>query len=1482
MFAASILYITSLARIIYWYLYADRNQLELMDQWSTILADSIHALAWLIIILFSIYNHRNRIVSSGSLFIYFLLESLVNIYLAINILMDLFNDNNNQELWMINYDSSMIIMKLIYIASILYIFYLECYSNQDSMKRKFGTKSLKSKLINPECSASFFSRITFSWFTKLVKRQWRQKSLQQENMWLLSLENTSNLLMQSFRQSYNGYREKNKQFNMMSILIRLYLPELLWIALLKLIACVFLFINPIMLNRIITFLKPTNTEPYWRGFVYAFIMFISPMFESLFTNQHEYQINMITMRMKTCITAIVYQKSLRLSPTAKQKFSTGEIVNLISVDTLRIVDLINNINTLWWAPLQICIGLYLVWLQLSYASLAGFSYMLLIVPVNIMLTNLIRSYQLRLMTRKDSRSKLMNEILNGIKVIKLNAWERHFETKINHLRSLEMKQLKYIAYCNTFMTTFFSSGSIFVALFSFMAYTLMSDDNVLDANRAFVSLSLFNIIRVPLTFLPLFFSFAAIALVSLKRLNEFINAPELSDYSETIIHSNKQSFESKNNENDDDDNDKQQQQIAIRISNGNFNWIENDPIPTIHDINLTIRKHQLIGIVGGVGSGKSSLLSACLGEMEKLNDGRVEIDGRIAYVPQEAWILNATIRDNILLNKKYDEKKYKKVLDTCALQLDMAMFAAGDLTEVGEKGINLSGGQKQRISLARAVYSNSDIYLLDNPLSALDAHVSQHIFENVIGPNGCLRNKTRILVTTKLSLLPKMNEIIYISRGEIKDQGRFEQLIENDGPFSKYVAEYFLDQQNGIVTDLDQPDSEFINQIEPKIKQAIEHVQLSRSISYNRNISMNEQQQRLQHSTFTNQSNIDYNQSQRLQQQTESTMFESGEINFIETSTRQINDGRLIQTEEMAEGSVKLINHKIFLKTIGWYICLSVMLTLLLSNLFQIMSSLWLTDWSNDSLRPSNELTNNLRWERIIVFAVLGIIEVFFTFLGTLQTSLGCVRASRILHNKMITHIIRAPMSFFDTTPLGRILNRFTKDIDVVDLRISSNIRLFIMQIYRTIVAFGLIGLEAPIILAFFLPLTIGYYILQKLFIQTSRQLKRIEAVSRSPLNNHLSETVNGITSIRAYGLTKKFQRIMLKRIDDNNQSYWLGFTAARWLAIRLEFISYSIVFLATLFAILSRGTLSPGVAGLAISYSLNITAILNLLIRGYSEIETNFVSVERIVEYISTPEEKQLISNELERLPFDWPEKGEISFENYSTQYRSGLKLCLKRINLLIPGGSKVAIVGRTGSGKSSFALALFRVLEPIEGTIYIDNIDIRKVTLETLRKSLTIVPQDPIIFTATLRENVDTLSRFNDEQCIQALKDAKMNEFLENINYNLDYMLTSNDNLSVGQRQLICLARALLKRSSIIVFDEATASVDHETDGHIHDTIFSETFQTKTVFMIAHRLDYIMNYDYILVMDNGEMIEFDNPNRLIKNIDGQFYSLAKEAKII
>ncbi|KPM09730.1 ABC transporter-like protein 15 [Sarcoptes scabiei] len=1344
-------------RIIFWFLWANRN-----DPLAPLIDDSLKTISWIIVTIILFRNHHQNRPSSASVFVFLVTESAIHLFFITLFWLNIFDVIYPQSLYDLESTPSMVMLKTFYTLIVMNFLLFECQTDTDSTQidSRSSNKSLREKLISPETISSFFSKITFSWFTEFVMKVWHNKTAFQEDLWLLNSDQTSQQVLQPFKRFYQKLRNQKRSISIMRILFRIYWLDLLWIAFLRLCSSLFIFVNPIVLDSIISFLNPTNTEPKWKGFLYSILMFVSPMLESMFNSQHEYRINLVTMRMKTSITAIVYHKSLRLSNIARQRFSTGEIVNLISVDAFRIVDLVNNLNTIWSAPLQILVGVYLLWLQLRYASFAGFSFMLLVVPINIILTQTIRTLQLRLMSKKDSRSKLINEILNGIKVIKLNSWENHFERKINEFRSIEMKQLRFIAYCQAFMNSFFSSASIFVALFSFLAFTLISPDNVLDANRAFVSLALFNVIRIPLVFLPLFFNFVGIALVSIDRLNQFLQCSEVENLLE-----NPGRFPSKIEREQSNTFDK----THLKISNGNFAWNKDDPIPTLSDINIVIESRRLVGIVGGVGSGKSSLMSAILGEMEKLS-GKVDIRGRIAYVPQEAWILNDTIRENILLNKKYDAKKYKKVLEACSLEVDLTMFAAGDMTEVGEKGINLSGGQKQRISLARAIYSNSDIYLLDNPLSALDAHVSKHIFDNVIGPKGCLRNKTRVLVTSKLSLLPMMDHIIYMSRGEIKDNGKFDDLLESRGEFSEYVSEYYIDHEK---EDLD--DEEWADEIKPKIQPVIEKVIRSQSLQMNRDHSI--QESRLFASNFISQ-----------------TFHRSKELSFIESEeilleNIDFNKGRLIGDENIAEGEISSVNQKIYLKTIGFYFCMLILDSLLVSNVFQILNSLWLSEWSNDSLRPLEEQT------------------VIFSFFGTLGICLGCVKASKILHDRMLKRVLRAPMSFFDTTPIGRILNRFTRDIDTVDSRISTNLRIFIMQVLRTFVAFGFIGFQTPLIVLFFVPLIFGYYWLQGIYRYTLRQLKRIESVTRSPMNNLLSETVNGITSIRAYGLSRKFTRDMWRKIDDNNQSYWLGFVAARWLAVRLEFISYSVVFLAAFFAVYSKGSISPGLAGLAISYSLNITSILNLLIRTYSEVETNFVSVERIVEYIEIPKEKQLISPDLAMLPYDWPSSGEILFENYSTQYRPGLKLCLKRINLKIPSGSKVAIVGRTGSGKSSLSLALFRILNPIDGTIYIDDVNIRNITLERLRQSLTIVPQDPLIFTATLRDNIDVLEQHSDSEIIEAISLANLNNFFETINNNLYYYLASSDDLSVGQRQLICLARALLKKNLIVVFDEATA---------------------------------------------------------------------------
>lgn len=1279
----------------------------------------------------------------------------------------------------------------------------------------------------PESIASYFSKITFSWFTELIFKARRVRALQQSDLWHLHATNLASAVAPPFERLLDRWSARQKQgkpslpaeqVSAIRYLMSIYWCEFAIICLIKLVASMFIFVNPIVLDWIINFMNPANNEPQWRGFLYTTLMFLSPMFESFATNQHEYRINQLTMKMKTAITSAVYRKSLRLSNTSRQQYTTGEIVNFIMVDCQRVVDFFNQINTVWSAPLQIVIGVYLLYVQLNVAAFAGFSFMLVIMPLNVWITRQIKKIQSRMMVEKDGRSKLMDEILNGIKLIKLSAWEAHFERKLLNFRNREVAQLKVYAWYNTMLNSIFSSAVFFVALISFLTFTLMSSDNILDANKAFVSLALFNIVRIPLAFLPMVLSAGGIAIVSMRRIDRYLSSPEIDD--NLVMHLRQATTPELESDEAEDEEKEVEQPEVIRINDGSFSWDSGDSEPILKDVNLSIKKGQLIAVIGGVGAGKSSLLSTLLGDMVKLS-GAVHARGKIAFVPQEAWIRNASIRENIIMNKRYDEKRYRAVLDKCELQFDMAMFAAGDATEVGEKGINLSGGQRQRISIARAVYSNSDIYLFDDPISALDAHVGKNIFDKVVGPKGCLGNKTRVLVTHKLSLLTQVDQIIYIDNATIAEMGTFNQLINNAGPFSEYVAEYFLNQ-NEIHKggEEDQDELQFRSQLQSQIKPVIDRVELSRSLSTGSNLG----------------------RSQLLSSKSMGKLSQSSIHRSARLTQSQEGRGRLIKKEEVEEGSVKIANHIKYFQTVGYYVCFNILFGFTISNAFQVLGSLWLSDWSNDALDPVKAIDLNQRYIRIAVYSVLGIFEAVFSFVGTLLINIYCVVASKLLHNQMLHCILRVPMSFFDTTPIGRIMNRFSRDIDIIDLQISLNVRLLSMQIFRLIVAFGLIALEAPAILFFLFPLTLMYYIVQRLYINTSRQLKRIEAVTRSPLNNFLGESINGAVSIRCYGLVKTFMREMNRRIDENNRSYWLNFTAARWLAVRLEFLSYTIVFIATVFAVFSKGTITPGIAGLAISYSLNITSILNIFIRGSTELETNFVSVERITEYTELETEKSFARK---LAPRGWPNRGEIVFSKYSTQYRPGLPMCLKGIDIVIQPGSKVAIVGRTGSGKSSLLLALFRLLPAVEGAIYVDNINIEHIGLKELRSSMRIVPQDPVIFSGTIRDNIDILGQHNDQKIVESLDKANLHNFLESIDNNLDYEITAgSDRLSKGQRQLVTLARGLIDESKIIVFDESTSGKfpkQTHTFWYFIDNIFNGYMQTNTKKLWITRPKYI-----------------------------------------
>lgn len=983
---------------------------------------------------------------------------------------------------------------------------------------------------------------------------------------------------------------------------------------------------------------------------------------------------------------------------------------------------------------------------------------------------------------------------------------------------------------------------------TFATYVQISPENILDAKTAFVSISLFNLLRFPISMLPMIITSLVQANVSLTRLNKFLNADELDPDAVTK-----------------DKNIKK----PITIENGTFAWghDDEDGKPVLHNLDIEIEEGSLVAVVGSVGAGKSSLCSAILGEMEK-QSGRVNVNGNIAYVAQQAWIQNATLEDNILFNNKKNEDRYFSCIRACALQSDLDMLPGGDQTEIGEKGINLSGGQKQRVSLARAVYSDADIYLLDDPLSAVDSHVGKHIFENVIGPEGILKGKTRILVTHGLTYLPKVEKIVVLKNGTITEQGSYKELIEKKGEFQEFLLQYLAEENE------DEEDLEELEDIKMQLESTLGKERLQRQISRTKRESESES---IGHDGIGEHRGSIRHRSKKISE-SEKTKPAIAPPQQVEAKAGQ----KLIEKEKAETGKVQLSVYGYYIRAIGIMSTCMTVVFYILSQACTVGSNVWLTAWSSESaLQNETGQDPAVRDKYLGVYGALGIGQALFILGGAFSLSFGALDAAEGLHTNILKNVLRLPMSFFDTNPVGRMINRFGKDVDTMDNILPWSIRSWLMCLFQVIATFVAIIYATPVFVVVMLPTMIIYYFVQVLYVSTSRQLKRIESVSRSPIYSHFQETIQGASTIRAFGRSHQFMLESEKKVDTNQVSSFPSVMANRWLAIRLEFIGNILTFFAALFAVLGRDTISGGLVGLSVSYALSVTQTLNWLVRMTSDVETNIVAVERIKEYTETTQEAEWEIPE-KKPPEYWPEHGVVEFNKYSTRYREGLDLVVKDIDCKISGGEKIGIVGRTGAGKSSLTLALFRIIEAASGNITIDKIDISKIGLHDVRRRLTIIPQDPVLFSGTLRMNLDPFNLYDDEKVWSALEHSHLKDFVSGLNAGLQHEVSEGgENLSVGQRQLVCLARALLRKTRVLVLDEATAAVDLETDDLIQQTIRRE-FADCTVITIAHRLNTIMDSSRVLVLDKGEIREFESPENLLKDKKSIFYSMAKDAGLV
>ncbi|XP_041841880.1 ATP-binding cassette sub-family C member 12-like [Melanotaenia boesemani] len=1210
------------------------------------------------------------------------------------------------------------------------------------------------------------------------------------------------------------------------------------------------FFGPaVLVYEILNYIDYPEESTVTHGVGLAFALFTSEFCKAFFISLL-WAINLRTaVRLKGAFSLVAFQKVISLR--VHSGISVGEMINVLTNDGHRLFEavLLGSFTLSTPVLFIVCIG-YACYI-LGYTALTGVCTYLIFVPVQVLLAKFINKFRGKAMQTTDSRVRTMNEILNSIKLIKMYAWEESFEKKIASLRKTEKKQIQLVSYIQNANTSMTSIIPTMATVLTFLVHTLLGLQ--LNTSEAFTTIAIFNAMRFSLALMPLCVKSLAEAAVSVARLRKILliqnSEPYLmqkKDSNSAIVMINATLSWTKPNSSSDQPASQANRGMEQKTDEISQNG-PTDTLPTLRNISFTLPKGNLLGVCGNVGSGKTSLISSILEQMH-LHQGSITADGTFAYVSQQAWIFHGTVQENILMGEPFHQAKYDRVVDVCCLRADLEILPYGDQTEIGERGLNLSGGQKQRISLARAVYSNKDILLLDDPLSAVDAHVGKHIFEECIKKE--LQGKSVILVTHQLQYLEFCDDILVLEEGEIREAGNHRTLMKANGRYAQLISNYQLEQSK---------------------TQTEEEDVLSQDATQLKEVELRE-------------------------------CADSGIVNPAFDMTDEINDettadqksvktgDQLVSQESSSEGSVSWRVYHQYCQAAGGYIM--TFLTILIIVLMigsTAFSNWWLSFWlgqGNGSNTTSNQgdISQNPRLHfyqtiygvMVIVMVVLALIKCFFYTHVTL-------RASCKLHDTMFKKIIGSPMSFFDTTPTGRILNRFAKDQEELDTVLPLHMDPFLQ--FCLLVTFTIIVIASvfPAMLVAVIVMGALFTLILFIFQRSIRQMKKMENISRSPCISLTTSILQGLSTIHAYNTRDSHIKLFKSLNDINSNHYLLFHSGTRWLSFWLDFMACSMTLLVALFVMLtSNEVISPALKGLAMSYTIQLRGMLQFVVRQSTEVEARFNSVERLLEYITDCKSEAPRRIKEAQIPEDWPKNGAITFQDYKMRYRENTPIVLNGLDFLIQAGEKLGIVGRTGSGKSSLGVALFRIVEPAGGTILIDGVDIMSIGLQDLRSKLSIIPQDPVLFIGTVRYNLDPFDNYTDEEIWTALEKTYMKDCISRLEGKLQApVLENGENFSVGERQLICMARALLRNSKIILLDEATASIDAETDTLIQSTI-KEAFSDCTMLTIAHRISTVMHTDRILVMDKGEAVELDPPEVLKERPDSLFSSLLTAANTV
>ncbi|BFZ59390.1 ATP-binding cassette glutathione S-conjugate transporter ycf1 [Saitoella coloradoensis] len=1282
---------------------------------------------------------------------------------------------------------------------------------------------------SPLVYANIFSKITFSWMTPMMKKGYNT-FLTENDLWTTRKEDSTEYL--AGRLEYYWDKELLKEkVNLWRVLFKAYGGPYAAAAFFKLAQDVLAFTQPQLLRLLISFVNTyTSDHPdsYVKGFAIAGSMFAVSLIQTMFLHQYFQRAFETGMRTRVGLISAIYKKALVLSNDGRATKSTGDIVNLMSVDTQRLGDLCQNGQIVWSAPFQITLCLISLYNLVGFSMFAGLAVMIIMIPLNAWLARLMKRMQKEQMHNKDSRTRLMTEILNNIKSIKLYAWEPAFMQKLREVRNdRELKNLKKIGVINACSNFTWACAPFLVSCSTFAVFVL-TQSKPLTTDIVFPALALFNLLTFPLAILPQVITSIVEAGVAVDRLEDFLLAEEVQpDAVRREPTNTKMGGE------------------TIRVEDATFQWNAGMDEPTLKDVDFVARKGELSCIVGRVGAGKTSFIESLLGNLHKVQ-GEVIVRGRVAYVAQQPWIMNGSVKANILFGHKYDPEFYQKAIEACALVKDFESLPDGDRTEVGEKGISLSGGQKARLSLARAVYTRADVYLLDDPLSAVDAHVGRHLIDNVLGPKGLLATKTRVLATNAIPVLSQADTITMIREGKIVESGTYEDVMAAKSALAALITEF----------------GKKAHEVQEDEDSGSETVAAAESDGSDpAGVSLKDRNRRDTGATLRRASTASFSKPRgRVVDE---------EANKVTAQAREFSE----------QGKVKWDVYKEYAKSCSSYGVFFYFLFLLASQAGSVAGNVWLKNWAEVN---SGQGSNKGFGMYLAVYFGLGVGSSGLTVVSTLILWILCgIRSATKLHDDMAYQVImKSPMQFFETTPIGRILNRFSNDVYKIDEVLMRTFGMFFRTTVQVLFVIGVITRATPPFLAIMIPLSGVYLYVQRFYLRTSRELKRLDSTTRSPIYAHFQESLGGISTIRAYNQQTRFEFENSFRIDMNQRAYFPSISANRWLAVRLEFIGSIIILSAATLSVVTLITsgISAGLVGLAMSYALQTTQSLNWIVRQTVEVETNIVSVERVLEYSRLPSEAPRVIEENRPSP-SWPSKGDLVFHKYSARYRDGLPLVLKDINVAIKAREKIGIVGRTGAGKSSLTLALFRLIEAADGHISLDGVNTSNVGLYDLRSRLAIIPQDSQAFEGTIRDNLDPAGVHDDAALWEVLEHSHLKDAVAQMPGKLGATVNEGgSNLSSGQRQLMCLARALLTPSKVLVLDEATAAVDVETDQLLQQTIRRE-FKDRTILTIAHRINTIMDSDKILVLSAGRVAEFDTPANLLENKDSLFYALVEEA---